>query len=363
MRIFQNYGLYPAYKDELKSIRAGLTRFSDIQTALVQDRFGASHLLSPGLDGMPNAFLTAGDDVPLQRAWAREHGLRDDVSLEDILLAQIEEHRTEVFYNSDPMTYGSSFVRRLPGHVRATLAWRAAPSAGGDFEAYSTLLSNVMPMIEQYQARGMRVHYFSPAHDPVMDEYAARTDRPIDVAFVGGYSRHHLRRARIVEMIAALGSKYSIALHLNSARSTLLADSPLGIIGPLRKYRRPRAVRRVAHPPVFGRKLYAALGGAKIVINGAIDMAGIDRANMRCWEAMGSRTLMIGEAGRYPPQMEAGTNFVAFDRPEDIAPLVERYLADAHGRSAIADAGYAMISSRYSKQNQWADFCKIVETL
>ena len=61
----------------------------------------------------------------LQRHWAREHGMPGKPSLEAILLAQIEHHRTEVFYNLDPVRY--------PEHV-CSQACRAASgrhSAGG----------------------------------------------------------------------------------------------------------------------------------------------------------------------------------------------------------------------------------------
>ncbi len=40
-------------------------------------------------------------------------------SLGEILLAQVESHRTEVFYNLDPMRYGSNFIHNLPGCVRS----------------------------------------------------------------------------------------------------------------------------------------------------------------------------------------------------------------------------------------------------
>ena len=59
-----------------------------------------------GPDGDQNAFFTNGDDHILQERWAEENGLRRGLDLEDILLAQIESHRAEVFYNLDPMRYG-----------------------------------------------------------------------------------------------------------------------------------------------------------------------------------------------------------------------------------------------------------------
>ena len=133
MRLFQNSGLYPAYMTRLNGLAAGANTFAQRRQTFLADRFGASHFLKPVLDSEPEAFFTNGDDVTLQRLWAREHGLPNKASLEDILLAQIEEHRTEVLYNIDPTRYSSTFMNRLPGSVRRKIAWRAAPSPGADF--------------------------------------------------------------------------------------------------------------------------------------------------------------------------------------------------------------------------------------
>jgi hypothetical protein len=58
---------------------------------------------------------------------------------------------------------------------------------------------------------------------------------------------------------------------------TRLAESLLGRFLPLRKHRRPGAIAKIAQPPIFGRQLYELIGRSKIVLNGAIDMAGRDR--------------------------------------------------------------------------------------
>ncbi len=364
MRLFQNYGLYPAYKhDRLRRLRREAGRFADLHRILLADRYSAAHLLKPCLDGEPDAFITCGDDEDLQQAWARENGLPADTAMEDILLAQIEAHRTDILYNLDPMRYGNAFLKRLPGCVRKTLAWRAAPSAGGDFEQHDLLLTSLDTMARQYEALGMRTARFHPAHDPEMDAYAANRDRPIDVAFAGGYSRHHMRRAKVLEAVAALADRFSIALHLDHSRMTRLAETPLGLVGPLRKYRRPRAIRATMRPPVFGRDLYEAMGSAKIVLNGAIDMAGDERVNMRCWEAMGCGALMLGEAGRYPDGMADGRTIALFGSPDELGDRIAALLADEPARAARAQAGYAMISSLYSKENQWADFQREVAAL
>jgi hypothetical protein len=363
MRLFQNSALYPAYVPRLRRLEqeAGARSFDQRIGVFLDDRFGAPHFLQPVLAREAEAFFANGDDEPVQRQWAREHGLPDKLPLADILLAQIEHHRTDVFYNLDPVRYASDFVQRLPGCVKRTVAWRAAPSPGADFGAYGAVVCNFSGILDGYRARGWRAEWLAPAHDPEMNTYAGRQERPVDVVFVGGYTRHHRRRAALLEAVAALGSEATIAFHLDSSRLTRLAESPAGRLLPLGLHRRPAAIRQASQAPVFGRDLYTALSNAKLVLNGAIDMAGEDRGNMRCFEALGCGCLMLSDEGRYPPGMIAGSHFATYSDPAGAVQAIRRALREGGHRSPMALAGHSMIQERFGKARQWSDFRAIVQ--
>lgn len=356
MRLFQNSGLYPGYLPRLAELTHRCSTFAQARDAFLADRFGASHLLQPVLDGDAQAFFTNGDHESLQRQWSAEHGMPASTGLEEILLAQIENHRTEVFYNLDPMRYGSSFVRRLPATVKRAIAWRAAPSPGADFGAYDAVVCNFPSILRSYEERGWRSAWFAPAHDPVMDEYAARNDRPIDVLFVGGYTRHHRRRASVLEKVAALRGRHKVVYCLDRSRLTRFAESPFGRLFPLGAHRRPRDIRLVSREAVFGRELYALLASAKIVLNGAIDMAGNERGNMRCFETMGCGALLLSDAGVYPEGMVDGETLVTYQDAEHLGAAISALLADESRRRTIAGRGNAMVVTRYSKVAQWRRF-------
>jgi hypothetical protein len=324
------------------------------------DRYGVSHILLPVARADPDAFFTNWDDEFLQRAWAREAGLPKRPSLEDILLAQIEEHRTEVFYNLDPVRLSNEFIERLPGCVKKTIAWRAAPSSDVDFSKHNLVVCNFPGILAEMARRGYRTAYFAPSHDPVMDRFAENNNRPIDVLFVGGYSRHHVRRAEILNAIAGLADQFRIVFHLDQSRLSRLAESPLGVLPPLAQYRRPRAVRSLSSPPIFGLDLYGALSRAKIVLNGAVDMAGNERGNMRCFEAMGCGALLLSDAGKYPDGMVPGSTLITYASAADAIAQARRLLADDGRRTGIARDGYKMVSTRYSKEVQWLRFQELL---
>ena len=282
-------------------------------------------------------------------------------TLEVILLAQIEHHGTEVFYNLDPVRYPSAFVRQLPGCVKRSIAWRAAPSPGADFAAYDRVVCNFPSILKSYTERGWSAAFFFPAHDPVLDEYAANEHRPVDVLFVGAYSRHHTRRAVLLEQIASLSGRHSVVMHLDQSRLVRLAESPLGRLLPLGRHRRPRPVRSVSKPALFGRDMYAALSRAKVVLNGAVDMAGTDRGNMRCFEAFGAACALLTDAGSYPQGMTSGETMLAYADGADAVRQLSTLLADEAFRVRVAQSGSRMIRQRYSKRAQFERFRQLLD--
>ena len=356
MRLFQNSAIYPSYRPRLARLREGVKSFEEATKLFLEDRFGAAHFLKPVLDQEPEAFFANGDDDTTQQMWATEQGMPPGVGLEDILLAQIEHHGTEVFYNLDPMRYGNGFLPRVRGCVRRAIAWRAAPSAGGAFNNHDLVVSNFPSIAEGFRQQGAKVAHFTPAHDPEMNRYATNTDRPIDILFVGTYSRHHVRRAKLLEAIAGLGNEFRIVMHLDTSRFTALADSPLGLIGPLRKYRRPLSIRKVGLPPVFGRDLLQALGQAKIVFNGAIDMSGQERGNMRVWEALGCGAAMVADEGLYPDPMQPGRDFEIYGDAKEAVTKIRELLRNDEKRADFSRQGHQMIRTSFSKEKQWELF-------
>src|SRR5262249_51181124 len=185
----------------------------------------AVHILLPVEQRAEWAFLTNGDDIEIQRVWAREHGMNPRASAAEILRAQIEEHRADVFYNLDVTGWSSDFIKTLPGCVKRKIAWHAVQFRNDSFAGYDLVVNNFPSIQQAMRAQGCRTDYFFPAHDPEMDRFASRSERPIDVLFVGGYSRHHQRRAAVLHAVADLAAEVNILYHLDRSRPCALAES------------------------------------------------------------------------------------------------------------------------------------------
>jgi hypothetical protein len=355
MRIFQNNGLSRGFRvhrrqSPYQTFAAGRAQFLDT-------RFTASHILLPVLTNSPDAFYTNGDDERLQMLWAKENSLQTK-NLEQILLAQIEQHRTEVFYNLDPIRYGSEFVAKLPGCVKKSVGWRAAPSGSADLTKYDLIVCNFPSILESWRQKGCRVAYFFPAHDPAMDAYAAARGDELDLIFIGGYSRHHVKRSQALRAAASTRG-IRTRFYLEESRLTRLANF-LPPLPALRSYRYPDEVRKIRADPLYGRDAYAAIAKSRIVFNGAVDMAGEDRGNMRCFEATGCGAVLLTDAGRYPEGFVDGETMLQYSSPEQIPELIGKLIRDETRARSIAQAGCAMVKDRYSKQLQWTKFQDLI---
>ncbi|MGY4334574.1 spore maturation protein CgeB [Bradyrhizobium sp. LB7.2] len=111
---------------------------------------------------------------------------------------------------------------------------------------------------------------------------------------------------------------------------------------------------------MFGRALYELIGSSKIVFNGAIDMAGTDRGNMRCFETMGCGALLVSDAGSYPAGMQEGETIETYGTPEQAIEVISRNLQDWPRSAEIAAHGRARIRDIYSKDVQWKQFGDLV---
>lgn len=360
MHVFQNSGITRLFKDFLylttkpdHSYAAQLKHFMDTG-------YQAVHILHP--DSESKLTFTNGDDERLQRAWARENGLSGREGLEEILLAQIESSGADVFYNLDPVRFDDRFLKRLPGNVRSSVYWRAAPSSHDRFSAYDALVCNFPRLINHRLKQGRYAGWLAPAVSSQMSRFSRPLDaRSIDVCFVGGYSQHHQNRANMVHELAALKGDFAVSIHLAVSRKVKIATALSRVPFSRLSLALPRKLENAAEGPIFGNELHSLIGKSKVVVNGAVDMIGDERGNMRCFEATGCGALLLSDNGSYPPGFVNGETMVTYSSQDSIAKLLTRLLRQWNEKSAeIAESGSAMVHSHYSKKSQWGQFSKVL---
>lgn len=362
MKVFQFHSFYADYLSRFygKNPQILKATYAETISALLADRYHSIHILSPVYSKSTNARFTVGNDKILQEKWAVEHGLKSR-QLSDILLAQIEEFRPDVVYSLDPVRFGSTFLRRLPGCVKLTVCWFAAMGRHEGVAAHNLRICNFPSFLKEWHSVGLRSAYFSPSWDPVMP----RRDfglRPIDVSFVGQYSHYHKKRNKILEEVCEAFPDRTLRFALLHPRWRRISERRFLNRIPTFIPSLPKKLRRVSTDPVYGVDLYNLFSESKIVLNAAIDLAGDDRGNMRCFEAMGCGAALLSDDGVYPGEMPAGKVLRCFRSSEDAISAIREMLDNSSVTAELAENGLDCMKRHFSKDDQWAKFQDICAT-
>ena len=173
-------------------------------------------------------------------------GLSRRASLSDILKAQIEEHRADVFYNLDATGWDARFYQESSGmrQERHRLACRAASRM---YRSRPMISSSAIfrRSLQRSSSRdaGQGIS-FPPTIRNLSRSRFARIGRSMwcssgVIRAITGEGR------RSLEAVAKLAGEYNVVYHLDRSRLCRLAESPLGQFLPLAKHRRPPAIRAV----------------------------------------------------------------------------------------------------------------------
>lgn len=366
MRVFQVGNIYPAHLQKLDDQLKRAECAAEAHAIILND-VAHSQLLKPCIGSELGGKLCFPQNKHGLSLWAAEKGMPETSSPEKILLAMIEEHRTEVFYSINATHHSENFMRNMPGCVRLKIGWLGSRNVGGSLNFYDAIVSNFPTINALNRSQGLMTYYLTPSYETQTDKFLDNSSaRPTDIFFAGTYSRHHTRRARFIEAIArrADESGTDIRLHLlNSYYSKLAERTLLGLIPPFRNVRRPPLVQRIAQPPLLGEEMFRELCRTKIVINMAIDIAGRDRGNMRCFEAMSAGAMMISDDGDYPEGFVSGQTHLTYQTIDEAIALIETSMGDPTASMEIGQRGATMLRARYSKDQQWSDFVSLCEDL
>ncbi len=349
---------YPDFTRDWYRAHPGLERASyDAQwRSRVESLFGVADFYSTHLRELGHeAWDVIANCEPIQRRWAREHGLacgrdrhwrfrlrggwvpwltreRRRRWLYDILEAQLKAYRPDVLYSMAIETLGSDFVRVAKRYCRLAIAQHAAPLPAHDIGAYDLMLSSLPNLVDHFRQQGLRSELLRLAFEPRVLEHLTSRPRPYDIVFVGGLGGPHETGTRMLE---GLARRHAVRVW-GYGRERLGAASPL---------------RGMCQPPVWGLEMYRVLRGARIVFNRHIDIAANYANNMRLYEATGVGTLLLTDRKDNLARLfEPGREVVAYGSPEECTELASHFLAHDEERERIAHAG----QMRTLREHTWA---------
>jgi glycosyl transferase family 1 len=356
VRFLSAFTFHPAYLEAFYRQNPELVAASHREqvAALVSGGFSDCHLLSAPLGqlGWTTADVIANDPVS-QGAWAREHGFDDVAPPADggeITRRQIEAFRPTILYSNDVVHLKSALlsVRERPPLV---VAWRGFPLPRGlDLSDFDVVLTSFDLIFEEAKAAGAgKVLRFAPGfsdHNPALAE-----PREIawDVVLSGTLTRHHQRRIRAIELLARASRNRAARFRFGLFIPDVWALSPFA--------------RRLNRGARWAHDMTRLLRSARIVVNVDVDSFGAQPPNMRLIETTGAGAFLLTPAHpRLKELFEPGEEVETFGDENELIAKIDRFLADAEAREAIAARGQERCLRDHSIARRAGEFKAMMES-
>ena len=293
------------------------------------------------------AFTIIPDCIPLQRQWAREHGLwmppyrkRVPGLVEEgwrlatgcgyreawharVLAAQLAHYRPDVVQVFSGVRMTGPMLKRLRGHARKWICQWACPIREAyPYEAYDLILTTAENFVEEFTRRGFACRKIQHAFDERIEPHLESVPPGTGVVFVGSLTPHHVERTVLLEAVArevpldAYGEGFDALPPESALRAAWRGGAKFGL-EMYRLYARHGIALHV--PGEVGR----AFAGAK-----------------RLFEITGAGCLLLAAA---QPGLDeyfvVGQEIDVFRDAAEAVRKIRRYLEDEPLRRALAAAG------------------------
>ncbi len=328
---------YPAFLSRFYAAHSSLKgcHYQEQWQTLMNTCFGTADFYSSNLKKLGHeAEEVVANCEPLQRQWAREHGIRlqqskwpwrllqlDQGWLFQILTAQVKQNRPDVLYIQNISWTNGAFLNEVRPYVSLIIGQIAYPLPNRQFKSYDLILTSFPHYVPMFRDMGVASEYFRIGFEPRVLDLVSPLKQQYQVTFVGAYSAAHRNGTVFLEQLAGQCSIDFWGYGVDS----LAKDSP---------------IRKTYHGEAWGLDMYRILEQSKITLNRHIDVAGRFANNMRLYEATGVGTLLVTERKDNLSELfEPSKEVVAYQDAKECAELVKYYLEHEQERAAIARAG------------------------
>ena len=361
---------HPGFLNQFYSANGGLAAESSSRQkqAVIGGFFGTADFYSRHLNDLGcSAVDLIGNCVPLQSAWAREHGLRVNSfalripyrlfqlpvigqalaamrGIVDIAIEQIESLASDVVYCQDIRFLPPEALARLRKRSRLIVGQIACPLPPPAYiRGYDLILTSFPHFVDRIRAQGVASEYFRIGFDASVLEALGTVEKNIVASFVGGISRHHGKAVPMLEYMAS--------------------NTPMEFFGyGAESLPRDSAIRARHRGEVWGLDMYRALARSRITLNRHINAAKGYANNMRLYEATGVGALLLTDLKDNLAELfEIGKEVVAYSSAEEAAELIRYYLAHPDEAQAIARAGQARTLREHTYRHRMEELVPILQ--
>jgi spore maturation protein CgeB len=405
MKLLKLTSFYTAYIQDFYARHPALDSQSYAQqkAALDYDAFGWGDFWSHALRPLDYEVMEVTANLePLQRAWAREHGVewRQATWVWDLAWDQVIRFQPTILFVDDYSTFSYQWlteIRQTCPSIRVILGWCGAPhNEAGVFKACDAVLSCIPELVDYFRDRGHRSFHLNHAFEPRLLGRLEEINQDIDFSFVGSINRgkdSHRERERLLVNLAsqvpiqiftpnldltrtdelktlAKGTLYAVmqALQWTGIPQGALVKMPKIGQAALWSYRPMVAVhprlKTFAQSAVFGLEMYQTLRKSKVTFNHHIDISANSASNMRLFEATGVGACLITDWKNnlkelFVPEQEV----VTYKSADECVEKVKWLLGHPQERRMIAEAGQARTLKDHTFTQRAVQLDKIIKSV
>jgi cephalosporin hydroxylase len=300
-------------------------------TELIKDGFGGLHVLEPYFKDLGyESKLVIANCLPLQAQWAFSHGIepKENSWKEDILRAQINYYKPDIFYTLNPLEFDSKFLNSVTHKPNLVVGWRAADiPADVDWDRFDLILSHLSVCRNLAEKHGAKnADFFHPAVSEEIGKRVAEEKKLYDVVFTGQWSGIHKERNQIISYLVELSNKFGFSLGL------FLSADPRDL---------PPHVAAKNQGARWGLEMYKVLRQGRIIINAEVDMAKGDAGNLRFFETVTCGSfLLTQQQNNVSYYFEPGSEIETFSSYAELESKISFYLKHSELREKIAINGH-----------------------
>ncbi len=306
--------------------------------------------------------------VPLQKQWAREHGVhfRSECWQGDILGAQVRDFRPQVFFTENYGKHDVSMRLNLKEAIPDLLVMGYDGMAMHDpvrFKGCDIILSCLGVTLDYYRKAGFETLPFRLGFESNILERLKPGSGRYPVSFIGsihfGLNCHSER----LNLLSILSKATPIELWLMMPSLMSCTKTMLGLIkkgqfsyfisSSIKQFPQMVTLSRKIHGPIFGKEMYQTLADSKISINCHIDAAGQEAGNMRLFESTGVGSCLVTDMKENLSDLfDIDSEVVAYRSLEECVEKVKFLMANDEIRQNIAKRGQQRTLRQHSLKEQ-----------
>ncbi len=333
------------------------------------------------------AFDVHTNNEPMQKAWAREHGLKNFEPVPptqpkptvlqearkaaastmlrrlkplfrpllrwagkppdwfyDTLAAQIKHYRPDVLINHTLYGISCRFLREMKPYLRLLVGQHPAMplSEQKDYTCYDLVISSFPPTIDYLRRQGVPTAFLRLAFEPEVLSFLKSGDTAVDISFIGSFFKEHSSRVALLETLC---EKFNQLKIWGRPIEELDSDSPI-----LNHYM----------GQAWGVQMYQISRNSKITLNHHGDIPPYAN-NCRLYETTGVGSLLITDWKPDLKEMfEPGKEVIAYRDNDECAELIQYYLEHEEQRKAVARAGQERTLGEHTYFQRMQELTEIV---